>query len=55
MSEKKHDFDCVDMKHRAAERIRRELEGKSKEERLAYWREVAERQRKLQEETILRG
>ncbi len=55
MTEKKKRFDCVEMKHKAAERIRKELEGKSTEERLAYWREAAERQRKLQEETIPRG
>ena len=55
MTDRKKRFDCVDMKHQAAERIRKELEGKSKKERLAYWHEEAERQRKLQEETIPRG
>lgn len=37
MSEKK-EFDCVEMKHRAASRIHRELKGKSVAERLSYWR-----------------
>lgn len=55
MTDKKKRFDCVHMKHKAAERIRKELEGKSKEQRLAYWREEAERQRRLQEERIPRG
>ena len=55
MTDKKKRFDCVDMKHNAAERIRKVLEGKSTEERLAYWREEAERQRKLQQETIPRA
>ena len=55
MIDDKKRFDCVEMKNNAAERIRKELEGMSKEERLAYWREEAEKQRKLQEETIPRA
>ena len=55
MTDKKKRFDCVDMKHKAAERIRKPLEGRTKEERLAYWREEAEKQRTLQEDTIPRG
>ena len=35
-------FDCVEMKHRAQERIRRELAGATKEEELAYWRRIEE-------------
>ena len=31
-------FDCVEMKHQAQERIRKELEGKSPEEQSAYLR-----------------
>ena len=31
-------FDCVEMKHRAASHVHRELKGKSIKERLAYWR-----------------
>jgi hypothetical protein len=38
-------FDCVEMMHRAQERIRRELEGKTVEEELAYWRGSSERLR----------
>ena len=48
MNEEKKAFDCVGMKHKAAERIRKDLDGKSKEERLAYWREESEKQRKIQ-------
>jgi hypothetical protein len=55
MSNKHKRFDCVDMKHKASERIRKELEGKSKEERIAYWREESVNQRKLQGKTVHRG
>lgn len=54
MSRENKHFDCVDMKHKASERIRKELEGKSKEERLAYWHEEEVNQRKLQGETVTR-
>ena len=37
MSEKKQ-FDCVEMMHRAASRVRCELKGRSASERLSYWR-----------------
>lgn len=36
-------FDCVEMKRRGAAPIQKTLEGKSQEERLAYWREQHER------------
>jgi hypothetical protein len=42
---KRKRFDCVEMMHRAQERIRRELEGKTIREELAYWRGSAERLR----------
>jgi len=35
-------FDCVEMKHQAQERTRKELEGKSPEEQAAYLRKSAE-------------
>jgi len=34
----KEAIDCVAMKHRAQKRIRAELEGKSREEEIAYFR-----------------
>jgi hypothetical protein len=36
-SAKKRRFDCVEMMHRGAAPIRKELEGKSLEEQVAYW------------------
>jgi len=38
LRKKQKSFDCVEMKHRAQERIRKELSGKSPEEQAAYWR-----------------
>jgi hypothetical protein len=35
---KTKDFDCVEMMHCGSLRIHEMLKGKSKEERLAYWR-----------------
>ena len=31
-------FDCVEMKHQAQEQIRKDLEGKTLEEQIEYWR-----------------
>lgn len=37
------EFDCVEMKRRGADAVRRELEGRSPQERLGYWqRKTAE-------------
>jgi hypothetical protein len=47
-------FDCVAMKHRAQQRIRRELANLTKEEELAYWREIVEQDR-LRREAIRRS
>ena len=41
-------FDCVEMKRRGAELIRKRLEGKTFEERLEYWRKGTEELRQLQ-------
>jgi hypothetical protein len=41
-------FDCVAMKHRGAERIRKQLEGKTLDEKLKYWKNGTEELRKLQ-------
>ena len=35
-------FDCVEMKRKGAARVRRELEGKTKAEQLAYWKNGTE-------------
>jgi hypothetical protein len=39
-------FDCVEMKHRAAARVRKELKGKSVAERLMYWHDVKKEMKK---------
>ena len=38
----KKTVDCVEMKHRAQERLREELAGKSREEEIAFFRRGAE-------------
>ena len=38
LRKKRKTFDCVEMKHQAQEQIRKELEGKSPEEQVAYLR-----------------
>ncbi len=43
-------FDCVEMMHQGAERIRRETEGMTLEEQLEYWRQATEELRRLQQE-----
>jgi len=43
-------FDCVEMKRRGAKRIVKELEGKTFEEKLKYWRNGTEKLRKLQKD-----
>lgn len=43
-------FDCVQMKRRGAEWVRRQLEGKSLEQQLEYWRKGTEDLKKLQEQ-----
>jgi hypothetical protein len=35
-------FDCVQMKHEAQERIRKELENLTREQELEYWQKIAE-------------
>lgn len=45
--EPRKEFDCVEMKRRGAEAIGRELEGRSKEQRLEYWRKKTAELRRL--------
>ena len=42
------DFDCVEMKHRGAERVLTETEGMTPEQELEYWREATESLRQAQ-------
>ncbi|MBI4560165.1 MAG: hypothetical protein HY706_21430 [Candidatus Hydrogenedentes bacterium] len=39
MRTKTKEFDCVEMQDRAALRIHNALKGKTREEKLAYWRQ----------------
>jgi hypothetical protein len=41
-------FDCVAMKRRGAESVRKQLEGKSFEQQLEYWRKGTEDLKRLQ-------
>lgn len=41
-------FDCVEMKRRGAEKVQKQLEGKTFEEKLAYWKKGTKELRKLQ-------
>ena len=41
-------FDCVEMKRRGSEMVRKRLEGKTREEQLQYWRKGTEELRRLQ-------
>jgi len=42
-------FDCVEMKRRGAEKVMKNLKGKSKEQQLDYWRKGTEELRRLQD------
>ena len=41
-------FDCVQMKRQGAELVRQQLEGKSFEQQVEYWRKGTEELKKLQ-------
>ncbi len=47
----KKSFDCVDMKHKGAEKVQAKLKGMSREQQLEYWRvrtdELLDFQRKV--------
>lgn len=51
---KKKTFDCVDMMHQGAEHVRRQVEGMTREEELAYWRQQTDALRQLQRESAPR-
>jgi hypothetical protein len=58
MESRRKSFDCVEMKRRGAESIRRATEGMTREEKLAYWQrgtdELLELQKKLRAEAAKR-
>jgi len=43
-------FDCVQMKRRGADWVRKQLDGKSLKQQLAYWRKGTEDLKKLQQQ-----
>ena len=43
-------FDCVEMMHSGAERVRRHVEGMTLEQEAAYWRQKTRELRKLKRE-----
>jgi len=46
------DFDCVEMKHKAAEKIQKKIVGLSTEDELKFWKEQTESLRKLRKSRI---
>jgi len=49
---KKKTFDCVEMMHKGAENVRRQVEGMTVEEEAEYWRLRTEELRRQQQELI---
>lgn len=47
---KKKTFDCVEMMHKGAERVRQQVEGMTIEEEAAYWQQQTEALRQLKRE-----
>lgn len=45
-------FDCVEMKHQAAEKVQAQLAGMSREEKVQYFRERTRALRELQQQLI---
>ncbi len=45
-------FDCVEMKHKGAEKVRGKIEGMTREQELALWRESSQALRQHQETII---
>ena len=47
-------FDCVEMKHKGAEKVQARLAGMTREEQLQYWEERTRSLRALQQDVIAR-
>ena len=45
------EFDCVEMKHKAAEKVKAKIAGLSTKEELAFWKNQTESLRKRQQES----
>jgi hypothetical protein len=50
----KKKFDCVEMMHQGAERVRRQVEGMSPEQELEYWRQKTEELLKMKDRAVAR-
>ena len=50
----KKKFDCVEMMHKGAERVRRQVEGMSPEQEVEYWRQKTEELRKMKDRAVAR-
>lgn len=50
----KKTFDCVDMKHRAAEKLQAKLAGMTLDEQVAYWEERGAELRRRKEQSLAR-
>ena len=49
---KKKAFDCVEMMHRGAEYVRRQVDGMTPEEEAEFWRQQTEELKRRQQELI---
>lgn len=47
-------FDCVDMKRQGAQRVQKQLEGKTVKQQLEYWASGTKELRKLKEKVLHR-
>lgn len=54
MTNEKKPFDCVEMKHKGAEKVQARLAGMTREEELQYWEERGRVLRARQQEVIAR-
>jgi hypothetical protein len=50
----KKKFDCVEMMHKGAERVRRKVQGMSREQEAEYWRQRTEELRKMKDQVTER-
>jgi hypothetical protein len=51
----KKNFDCVEMKHKAARIIQTKLSGMTRDEELLYWKEQSKELGALQKKIALKG
>ena len=49
---KKKEFDCVEMKHKGAEKVQAAIRGMTREQELAYWAEGTQKMREEREQLL---